>query len=83
MFAILFQDAGPDPVEPLDLSTGGEGESGDMCPTEADRLEAIGYENRDDYLDVEVVEHVGRAPGSPTMEKLCSNVSKMCGDSLI
>ena len=78
VFAILFQVAGPVPVESLNLTTGGEVGGGDMCPTEADIMEASSYEDRDDRSDVvEVVERVGKAPGSPTMDELCSNVSKM------
>ena len=53
-----------------------------MCPTKADRVEAASScDYRDDRsVFVEVVEHVEREPGSPTMEELCSNVSKLCFD---
>ena len=82
VYAILFQEAGQVPKDSLNLTTSGEGGGGDMCPTEADKMESSSYGDQDNHLGVvEVVERVSRAPGSPTMDTLCSNVSKMCFDS--
>ena len=75
VYAILFQKAGQVPKGSLNLPTGGEDGGGN-------KIKASLYGDRDDHLDVvKVVKCVGRAPGSPTMTELCSNVSKMWFDS--
>ena len=81
VFGILFQEGASVPVESLNLPTGEEGGSWNMCPTKADMVEAASLcDYRDDRSIFVEVEHVEREPGSPTMEELCSNVSKLCFD---
>ena len=73
--------AGPVQMESLNLPTGGEGGGRDMCPTNADLIEAAGL-HQDCSDVVEEVECFGRAAGSTTGGELCSNVGKMCREQL-